>query len=51
MMPIAKDLAKILKIKEIRLDKRGMWDLSLIIGKDYKNLDSFEIIKKYYPPF
>ena len=51
MMPIAKDLAKILKIKEIQLDKRGMWDLSLIIGKDYKNLDSFEIIKKYYPPF
>ena len=51
MMPIAKDLAKILEIKEIQLNKGGMWDLSLIIGKDYKNLDSFEIIKKYYSPF
>ena len=51
MMPIAKDLAKILEIKKIQLNKGGMWDLSLIIGKDYKNLDSFEIIKKYYPPF
>ena len=51
MMPIAKDLAKILKIKEIQLNKRGMWDLSLIIGKDYKTLKSFETIQKFYTIF
>ena len=51
MMPIAKNLAKILKIKEIQLNKKGMWDLSLIIGKDYKKIDSFETVKKHYSPF
>ena len=51
MMPIAKNLAKILKIKEIQFNKKGMWDLSLIIGKDYKKLDSFETVKKHYSPF
>ena len=51
MIPVAKNLAKILEIEEIKLIEKGMWDLSLIIGKDYKKLDSFEIIKKYYPPF
>ena len=51
MMPIAKNLAKILKIKEIQFNKKGMWDLSLIIGKDYKKLDSFETLKKHYSPF
>ena len=51
MMPVAQELAKILEIKEVKLIERGIWDLSLIIGKDYKKLDSFEIIKKYYPPF
>jgi len=50
-MDIAKGLAKILKIKDIKLSEGGMWDLSLIIGKDYKELDSFKTIKKYYPPF
>ena len=50
-MDVAKKLAKILKIKNIKLDEDGIWDLSLIIGKDYKELDSFEMIKKYYPPF
>ena len=51
-MNAAKNLAKILKIKNIKLnDGGGVWDLSLIIGKDYKELDSFEIVKKYYPPF
>ena len=50
-MNAAKNLAKILKIKNIKLNDSGVWDLSLIIGKDYKELDSFEIVKKYYPPF
>ena len=51
-MDAAKNLAKILKIKNIKLnDGGGVWDLSLIIGKDYKELDSFEIVKKYYSPF
>ena len=50
-MNAAKNLAKILKIKNIKLNDGGVWDLSLIIGKDYKELDSFEIVKKYYPPF
>ena len=50
-MPIAKDLAEILKIKNIKLIKSGIWDLSLIIGKDYKELESFEIVKKYFSPF
>ncbi len=47
----AKDLAEILKIKNIKLANNGVWDLSLIIGKDYKKLESFETVKKYFPPF
>lgn len=52
-MDVAKNLAKTLKIKNknIKLIKGGPWDLSIIIGKDYKELDSFKIVKKYYPPF
>ena len=50
-MDAAKNLSKILNINNIKLDEGGMWDLSLIIGKDYKELDSFKIVKKYYPPF
>ena len=52
-MSVAKNLAKTLKIKNtnIQIKKGGAWDLSIIIGKDYKELDSFEIVKKYYPPF
>ena len=48
---VAKKLAKKLKIKNIEINENGIWDLSIIIGKDYKKLDSFEIIKKHYPPF
>ncbi len=48
---IAKNLANILKIKTVTIDERGIWDLSLIIGRDYKNLDSFETVKKHFPPF
>lgn len=48
---IAKNLANILKIKKVTIDERGIWDLSLIIGRDYKNLDSFETVKKHFPPF
>ena len=44
-------LRYITKNKNIKLIKGGQWDLSVIIGKDYKELDSFEIVKKYYPPF
>ena len=51
MISVAKNLAKTLKIKEIKLIEEGMWDLSVIIGKDYKELDSFEIVKKYYSHF
>ena len=48
---IAKNLANILKIKTVSIDERGIWDLSLIIGRDYKNLASFETVKKHFPPF
>tara|TARA_B100001094_G_C17548562_1_gene492576 strand:- start:144 stop:524 length:381 start_codon:yes stop_codon:yes gene_type:complete len=48
---VAKNLANILKIKTVTVDERGIWDLSLIIGRDYKNLESFETVKKYFPPF
>tara|TARA_Y100000739_G_C20267076_1_gene310437 strand:+ start:44 stop:490 length:447 start_codon:yes stop_codon:yes gene_type:complete len=48
---IAKKLANILKIKTVSIDERGIWDLSLIIGRDYKNLASFETVKKHFPPF
>mgnify|MGYP001324631915 FL=1 len=48
---IAKNLANILKIKTVTIDERGIWDLSLIIGRDYKNLASFETVKKHFPPF
>jgi len=50
-MDVAQGLAKILKIKNIEINENGIWDLSVIIGKDYKDLESFEIIKKHFPPF
>jgi len=50
-MGIAENLADILKIENIKLVEGGMWDLSLIIGKDFKELDSFEIVQKYYSLF
>ena len=50
---IAKKLAELLTIKEenIRIDKNIVWDFSIIIGKDYKNLKSFEKIQKFYSLF
>ena len=50
---IAKDLVELLAINEknILIDKSKLWDMSIIIGKDYKILDSFNEIKKYYEPF
>ena len=50
---IAKKLAELLTIKEenIRIDKNIVWDFSIIIGKDYKNLKSFEQIQKFYSLF
>ena len=50
-MDVAQKLAKTLKIKNIKLNGNGIWDLSIIIGKNYKILDSFEIIKKHFSPF
>ena len=50
-MDVAQGLAKILKIEKIEINENGIWDLSVIIGKDYKELESFEIIKKHFPPF
>lgn len=50
-MDVAQQLAKMLKIKNIEINENGIWDLSVIIGKNYKELESFEIIKKHFPPF
>ena len=49
----AKKLAELLTIKEenIKIDKNIVWDFSIIIGKDYKNLKSFEQIQKFYSLF
>ena len=50
---VANKLAELLTIKEenIRIDKNIVWDFSIIIGKDYKNLKSFEQIQKFYSLF
>ncbi len=52
---IAKLLAHKLDIKEKNIhyksNKYNLWDLTLIIGKDYKKLDSFNIVNKFYEPF
>ena len=50
-MAIAQKLAKTLDIKNIVMNENGIWDLSIIIGKDYKIIDSFEKIKKHFSPF
>ena len=49
----AKVLSKILDINQdnIKFNKNSVWDLSLIIGSDYKNLSSFEKIKQFYELF
>ena len=52
---IAKLLAYKLNIKDknvhYKSNKYNLWDLTLIIGKDYKELDSFNIVNKFYEPF
>ena len=49
----AKELVNLLAVDEanILIDKKLIWELSIIIGKDYKELSSFNEIKKYYEPF
>tara|TARA_B110000438_G_C15692959_1_gene597601 strand:+ start:187 stop:636 length:450 start_codon:yes stop_codon:yes gene_type:complete len=49
----AKELVNLLAVDEVNIliDKKLIWDLSVIIGNDYKNLSSFNEIKKYYEPF
>lgn len=51
-MKAANDLAKMLHInKEHIKTDNNIWDLSIIIGKDYKDLISYKEISKYYEPF
>jgi len=49
----AKILAKILDVQQnnIKFNATGVWDLSVIIGNDYKNLNSFEKVKQFYELF
>lgn len=49
----AKILAKILGVQQnnIKFNANGVWDLSVIIGNDYKNLNSFEKVKQFYELF
>ena len=49
----AEMLSEILNIKQsnIYFNKNSVWDLSVIIGSDYKNLISFEKIKQFYELF
>ena len=50
---LANDLIKLLSIdeKNILVNDNKIWDISVIIGKNYKTLVSFNEIKKYYEPF
>lgn len=52
---IAKLLASKLGIKKENLrynfNKYNPWDLTLIIGRDYKKLNSFNIVNRFYEPF
>ena len=52
-LSLAKELIELLKINEknISIDKNKIWEISIIIGKDYKMLESFNEIKKFYEPF
>ena len=46
-------LAKILTINKENIikDRNIIWDFRIIIGKDYKNLESFKTIQKFYTIF
>tara|TARA_B110000116_G_C16763617_1_gene549709 strand:+ start:526 stop:975 length:450 start_codon:yes stop_codon:yes gene_type:complete len=50
---LAKELVNLLAVDEenILIDKNLIWELSVIIGKDYKKLESFNEIKNFYEPF
>ena len=49
----AKELSGLLNIGEnnIKFNSDNVWDISLIIGSDYKELKSFEEVKKFYELF
>jgi len=49
----ALELAELLKINKnnIKFNNDNIWDLSVIIGKDYNKLKSFEEIQKHYSLF
>ena len=49
----AKKLSEILNVRKnnIKFNKNSVWDLSVIIGSDYKDLNSFEKIKQFYELF
>ena len=49
----AEILSEILNVKQsnIKFNKNSVWDLSVIIGSDYKDLSSFEKIKQFYELF
>jgi len=49
----AEILSAILNVKQsnIKFNKNSVWDLSVIIGTDYKDLSSFEKIKQFYELF
>ena len=46
-----KNIAKKLNINHIKINENGIWDLSIIIGKDYRKLDSFNTVKNIILPF
>jgi len=49
----ALELAELLKISQnnIQFNNDSVWDLSIIIGKDYNKLKSFKEIQKHYSLF
>ena len=49
----ALELAELLKISQynIQFNNDSVWDLSIIIGKDYKNLSSYRDAVLFQPPF
>ena len=52
-MHLAKELISLLKIdkESFLIDKSKIWEITIIIGKDYKGLESFNEIKRFYEPF
>ncbi|MBI45492.1 MAG: hypothetical protein CMG66_04940 [Candidatus Marinimicrobia bacterium] len=53
MQKKAKRLSNLLDVKDsnVKFNKDSVWDLSVIIGNDYKELNSFEKIKNFYELF